>query len=311
MVFSSIPFLFVFLPVTLLGYFLIPGRYTGLRNGFLLVMNLIFYGLRRAGVRAVDAALGGGELQARTAAPAGENPPREKGRADCQRGPQPGGAGLLQVYRPGAGDAAAGAGAFVAACGVGAAAHRHQLLHLPGYELRHRRLPGGLPGHPALCGLRGLYLPVPPVDRRPHRPLQRRSGPASDAPMHRLRLFLGRQDVRHRPCQKGAAGQPVRPPVGAGGGGAGGLRYPGRLVRHPGLRPANLLRLRRLFRHGPGPGGHAGLRLHGQLQLSLHRQEHYRVSGGAGTSPSAPGSGIMSTSPWAAAGAARGRWPAI
>ena len=63
MVFSSIPFLFVFLPVTLLGYFLIPGRYTGLRNGFLLVMNLIFYGLRRAGVRAVDAALGGGELQ--------------------------------------------------------------------------------------------------------------------------------------------------------------------------------------------------------------------------------------------------------
>ena len=43
MVFSSIPFLFVFLPVTLLGYFLIPGRYTGLRNAFLLVMNLIFY----------------------------------------------------------------------------------------------------------------------------------------------------------------------------------------------------------------------------------------------------------------------------
>ncbi len=43
MVFSSIPFLFVFLPVTLLGYFLIPGRYTGLRNAFLLGMNLIFY----------------------------------------------------------------------------------------------------------------------------------------------------------------------------------------------------------------------------------------------------------------------------
>ena len=43
MVFSSIPFLFVFLPVTLLGYFLIPSRYLGLRNSFLLLMNLIFY----------------------------------------------------------------------------------------------------------------------------------------------------------------------------------------------------------------------------------------------------------------------------
>ena len=43
MVFSSIPFLYVFLPVTLLGYFLIPERFLGLRNAFLLLMNLVFY----------------------------------------------------------------------------------------------------------------------------------------------------------------------------------------------------------------------------------------------------------------------------
>ena len=43
MVFSSIPFLYVFLPVALLGYFLIPERFLGLRNTFLLLMNLVFY----------------------------------------------------------------------------------------------------------------------------------------------------------------------------------------------------------------------------------------------------------------------------
>ena len=43
MVFSSLPFLFFFLPAVLLGYFLIPARYLRLRNGFLLLMNLVFY----------------------------------------------------------------------------------------------------------------------------------------------------------------------------------------------------------------------------------------------------------------------------
>lgn len=40
MVFSSLPFLFLFLPATLLGYFLLRGR---ARNYFLLLANLIFY----------------------------------------------------------------------------------------------------------------------------------------------------------------------------------------------------------------------------------------------------------------------------
>ena len=40
MVFSSLTFLFVFLPVTLLGYRLLPKR---LRIGFLLLASLIFY----------------------------------------------------------------------------------------------------------------------------------------------------------------------------------------------------------------------------------------------------------------------------
>ena len=39
MVFSSLPFLFLFLPAVLVVYVLLPGR---LRNGFLLLANLIF-----------------------------------------------------------------------------------------------------------------------------------------------------------------------------------------------------------------------------------------------------------------------------
>ena len=40
MVFSSLTFLFIFLPVTLLGYRLLPKK---LRIGFLLLASLIFY----------------------------------------------------------------------------------------------------------------------------------------------------------------------------------------------------------------------------------------------------------------------------
>ena len=40
MVFSSIPFLYYFLPVTLLLYFAMPKR---LRNGLLLLASLVFY----------------------------------------------------------------------------------------------------------------------------------------------------------------------------------------------------------------------------------------------------------------------------
>lgn len=40
MVFSSTVFLFLFLPITLLGYYLLGRR---LRNSFLLLMSLLFY----------------------------------------------------------------------------------------------------------------------------------------------------------------------------------------------------------------------------------------------------------------------------
>lgn len=43
MVFSSIPFLFFFLPVFLLLYHLIPEKFTGWRNGILLLFSLVFY----------------------------------------------------------------------------------------------------------------------------------------------------------------------------------------------------------------------------------------------------------------------------
>ena len=44
MVFSSLEFLYFYLPVSLLIYFLVPSRLLGLRNIILLVVSLIFYG---------------------------------------------------------------------------------------------------------------------------------------------------------------------------------------------------------------------------------------------------------------------------
>ena len=44
MVFSSSVFLMVFLPLTLLAYFIVPARYIGARNSVLLAASLIFYG---------------------------------------------------------------------------------------------------------------------------------------------------------------------------------------------------------------------------------------------------------------------------
>ena len=41
MLFSSVPFLFYFLPCVLLVYFLVPGT---LKNGVLLLASLLFYG---------------------------------------------------------------------------------------------------------------------------------------------------------------------------------------------------------------------------------------------------------------------------
>lgn len=43
MVFSSISFLFVFLPALLLVYFLIPSKYRSGRNLVLLIFSLFFY----------------------------------------------------------------------------------------------------------------------------------------------------------------------------------------------------------------------------------------------------------------------------
>ena len=44
MVFSSLEFLFLYMPVTLMLYFLIPAKFIKWRNFELLIMSLIFYG---------------------------------------------------------------------------------------------------------------------------------------------------------------------------------------------------------------------------------------------------------------------------
>ncbi|MCM1297735.1 MAG: hypothetical protein NC311_19530, partial [Muribaculaceae bacterium] len=43
MVFSSILFLFFFLPALLVIYFCVPARFRGARNGVLLAFSLLFY----------------------------------------------------------------------------------------------------------------------------------------------------------------------------------------------------------------------------------------------------------------------------
>ena len=55
MAFSSMVFLFGFLPALLLCYFLIPARLRSVRNGVLLVFSLLFYAW--GGVRLLPALL--------------------------------------------------------------------------------------------------------------------------------------------------------------------------------------------------------------------------------------------------------------
>ena len=45
MLFSSISFIFYFLPAVLLCYFIVPVRFRSIRNAVLLVFSLIFYGI--------------------------------------------------------------------------------------------------------------------------------------------------------------------------------------------------------------------------------------------------------------------------
>jgi len=43
MLFASLEFLFVFLPIVLVGYYAVPGRFRSIRNAWLLVASLLFY----------------------------------------------------------------------------------------------------------------------------------------------------------------------------------------------------------------------------------------------------------------------------
>ena len=133
MLFSSIPFLYTFLPCVLVLYFLAPRQ---LKNTVLLLSSLFFYawGEPRFVVFMVIAIVQGymfGLLAEKyRSRPAGEALPVGL----C--GHQSGAAGILQVrglfhqrlqpsHRP------------VRPAAPRGAAHRHQLLHLPDFKLRH------------------------------------------------------------------------------------------------------------------------------------------------------------------------------
>ena len=178
MLFSSIPFLFYFLPPVLLLYFLTPDRW---KNLTLLLSSLVFYGWGEPRfllfmLASISQGYAFGRLM--------ERYPRHKRlflilsavlslsllgyckyagfflpHLRCADGPFPTGP-------------------------ANCPAHRHQLLYLSGAQLRHRCLPwyGAAPAESAAAG--HLCGHVPPAHCRAHRPLCRHCPGADPPPPH-------------------------------------------------------------------------------------------------------------------------------
>ena len=174
------------------------------------------------------------------------------------------------------------------------AAARHQLLHVPVDELRHRRYRGDAARDPELHRLRVLRLDVPAARRGSDHPLLGGRGPAPDADAHDDEVRAGRRVLLPRPGEEGAAGQSVRQDRGPRV--RRRLARPARrVVRRHGLRVPDLLRLQRLLGHGHRPRADARLRVPEELRLALPRRSRSPSSGGAGTSRCRPGCATTST----------------
>ena len=134
MLFSSIPFLYTFLPCVLILYFLVPGW---LKNTVLLLSSLFFYawGEPRFVVFMVIAIVQG-YVFGLLAEKFRDRPKRAK---LCLWASAVVSLGLLGYCKYADFFISGRAVPPAAPCGP---AHRHQLLHLPNSELRHRRIPG-------------------------------------------------------------------------------------------------------------------------------------------------------------------------
>ena len=160
---------------------------------------------------------------------------------------------------------------------AGDAAARHQLLHVPVDELRHRRLPRRRARDQELHRLRLLRVDVPAAGRRADHPLLRDRGSAAFADPHRdevraRRRVLLRSAWRRRSCSPTpAARSPTSRSTRAR------LSTARRLVRRHRLRLPDLLRFQRLLGHGDRPRPDARLRVRQELRLALPVAVDHRV----------------------------------
>ena len=175
MVFSSLTFLFLYLPLTLLVYFLSPLKW---RNFILLAVSLLFYGWGEPVYIVI--------MFLSIAIDYTHGLLVEKYRDNDRKARWFVAQSvifnllLLGFFKYGTffaenlyaltglqiPPAYPGAGADHPSVGR-APAHRHLLLHLPDHVLHHRRVPQGRAGPAERGGLRHLRHHVPPADRRP------------------------------------------------------------------------------------------------------------------------------------------------
>src|SRR5205085_10076613 len=155
---------------------------------------------------------------------------------------------------------------------------RDQLLHLRGDLLHGRRLPRRRDRGAESAPLRVLHLLLPAPDRRADRPLPKARAAAPQLlPARPGAHALGPPPLLARAREEGADRRPTRP---ADRPAARPPRLDGRLAglgRRPVLRVPDLLRLRRLLRHGPRARPHGRHRAAVELRPALPGAQPARV----------------------------------
>lgn len=166
--FSSLPFLFGFLPITLTVYFAVPTRW---RNLVLLLTSLIFYGW---GEPVYIGIMGLSILIDYTHGLLVE---KYRSRDALARWfvaesmiLNLGLLGFFKYWDFFAANLSLIPGVSIPALGL-PPAHRHFLFYLSDHELYHRRLPAGCPGAAEHRVLRGVCHHVPPAGGGAYRPL--------------------------------------------------------------------------------------------------------------------------------------------
>ena len=271
MVFASLTFLYVFLPLNLLGYFAL--RRDEHRNFLLILFSLAFYAWGEPISDRVAAVLERGRLRPRANHRGQAWDTLGQGRGGLVAGHQPRPARAVQVQRLRLRGRQRPVRDLPDRAGPALAADRHLVLHLPDDLLRDRRVPRRAPG-PA------LVVQVPAV-RQPVSPSSS-PGRSSATPTSPARSTIARTAWPTRPpgsagsaraCSRRSASPtspgswccrpwPRTPPS---------CRSPRRWLGLLMLLAADLLRLLRLLRHGDRARADLRVPLPRELQSPLHR----------------------------------------